>query len=73
MSNPTESRTFHLSNEPRPPFDRFQLLVEKAEITWQWEHERLTPKSMHDTSLETRPAFGMTVPPVAERRSKQRI
>lgn len=62
MSKPTESRTFHQSKEPRPLFDRFKLLVEKAELS----------RLQDDASLKTRPDFGMTVPPVAERRVEQR-
>lgn len=72
MTNPTESRTLHSSKEPSPLFDRFKLKVETAELSRQREHEKMLLKSMHGASLDTRPDFGMTVPPVAERRREQR-
>ena len=72
MTNPTENHTLHASKEPGPLFDRFKLHVEKAELSRQREHEKMLPKLMHGASLDTRPDFGMTVPPVAERRREQR-
>ena len=72
MTNPTENRTLHASKEPGPLFDRFKLRVETAELSRQREHEKRLPKPMHGASLDTWPDFGMTVPPVAERRREQR-
>lgn len=72
MTNPTQNRTLHASKEPGPFFDRFKLRLEKSELSQQREHEKMVPKLMDGTSLDTRPDFGMTVPPVAERRREQR-
>jgi hypothetical protein len=58
MNNPTESHTVRFTKEDRPLFDRFQLLLDKAELNRR--QQQIIP--------EGRPDFGMSVPPVAERR-----
>jgi hypothetical protein len=46
----------------------FQLLVEQGEISRQRPEQRMPD----DISTKTEPYFGMTVPPVAERRERPR-
>lgn len=58
MMNPTESHTVRFAKEDKPLFDHFQLLLDKAELNRR--QQQVIP--------EVRPHFGMTVPPVAERR-----
>jgi hypothetical protein len=58
MRNLTESHTVQFTKEDRPLFDRFQLQLDRAELS----------RRQHQVVPEVRPDFGMTVPPVAERR-----
>ena len=65
MSKHTELR----STDSKPLSFPFGLLVEKSEILRQrLEHAKMPD----DIRIKTRPYFGMTVPPVAERREQPR-
>ena len=72
MANPTENGTLQESKEPV-----FSPTVSSCKLKEPSHHDRLeqekmVPKLMYGASLDTRPDFGMTVPPVAERRREQR-
>jgi len=62
MMNPTESHTVHFTKEDRPLFDRFQLQLDTAQL----RRHKLQGVS------GVRPDFGMSVPPVVERRIRSR-
>jgi len=67
------SKHNELSADSKPPSYPFRQLVEKSEILRQRpEHAKMPTKSTHDIRTETGPYFGMTVPPVAERRERPR-
>jgi hypothetical protein len=62
-----------LSTDSEPLSYPFRLLVEKSEILRQRpEQAKMPAKSTHDIRTKTAPNFGMTVPPVAERREHPR-
>lgn len=63
------SKHTELSTGSKPIFHPFRLLAEKSEILRQ-PAERA--KMADDIRTKTRPYFGMTVPPVAERRERPR-
>ena len=62
MRNLTESHTVQFTKEDKPLFDRFQLQLDKAQLSRR--QQQVIP--------EVRPDFGMSVPPVAERRMHPR-
>jgi len=62
MINPTESHTVQFTKEGRPLFDRFQLQLDTAQL----RRRQLQVVSW------ARPDFGMSVPPVVERRIRSR-
>jgi hypothetical protein len=64
----------HPSREQRtgPLFDRFKLQVERVESSWQAGARENGAEFNARRQHGTRPDFGMTVPPVAERRRQQR-
>jgi hypothetical protein len=67
------SKHTELSTDSKPLSYPFRLLVEKSELLRQRpEHAKMPAKSTHDTGTKTGPHFGMTVPPVAERRERPR-
>jgi hypothetical protein len=61
MMNPIESHTVQFTKQDRPLFDRFQLQLDRAELSRQ---QQVSPAA--------RPDFGMSVPPVVERRIHSR-
>jgi len=63
------SKHTKLSTDSKPLSYPFQLLVEKSEILQQRPEHAKMPD---DIRAKTRPYFGMTVPPVAERRERPR-
>jgi len=62
MMNPTESYTVQFTKEDRPLFDRFQLQLNTAQLR----------RRQQQVISEARPDFGMSVPPVVERRIRSR-
>ena len=68
MKNPTESHTVRFTKEDRPLFDQFKLLLDKAHLTRLREQEKKWTSPRPRVSLEARPDFGMSVPPVVDRR-----
>ena len=62
MMNLTENHTVQLTKEDRPLFDRFQLQLAQAQLSRR--QQQVVP--------EVRPDFGMSVPPVVERRIHSR-
>jgi hypothetical protein len=67
------SKHTELSTDSKPRSHPLRLLVEKSEILRQRpEHAKKPAKSTHDIKTTTGPYFGMTVPPVAERRERPR-
>jgi hypothetical protein len=62
MMNPIESHTVRFTKEDRPLFDRFQLQLDTAQL--RRRQKQVIP--------EGRPDFGLSVPPVVERRVHSR-
>jgi hypothetical protein len=69
MNKHTESRKFQPIEQARAVTNHFRLQVEKAELLRQKHDDML---ASHDIRTETGPYFGMTVPPVVERRERPR-
>ncbi|HEU0047305.1 MAG TPA: hypothetical protein VFQ43_06850 [Nitrososphaera sp.] len=63
------SKHTELSTDSKPLSYPFRLLVEKSELLRQRPEHAKMPD---DIRAKTRPYFGMTVPPVAERRERPR-
>jgi hypothetical protein len=67
MNKHNESRKFRLTKQSRAFTNHFQLQVEMAELLGRNPDDARMPAT-HHIATETLPYFGMTVPPVAERR-----
>jgi hypothetical protein len=72
MKNPTESHTVHFTKEDRPLFDQFKLQLDKAHLTRLREQEKKWTSPRPRVAPKARPDFGMTVPPVVDRRIRPR-